>query len=67
MNDDRNHRVVIIDPATDRIVWHYGVTGVPGLTAGHLNTPDGLDLLLPGGVIPLHADFRSSRLHVGRP
>ena len=47
MNDDGHHRVVIIDPATDRIVWQYGVTDVPGLTAGHLNTPDGLDLLLP--------------------
>ena len=67
VNDDGHHRVVIIDPATDRIVWQYGVTDVPGLTAGHLNTPDGLDLLLPGGVIPLHADFRSSQLHLGRP
>ncbi|HUL85270.1 MAG TPA: PQQ-binding-like beta-propeller repeat protein [Actinomycetota bacterium] len=67
VNDDENHRVVLIDPATDRIVWQYGVTGVPGRTAGHLNTPDGLDLLLPGGVIPLHTDFPSSLTHVGRP
>lgn len=29
VNDDYNHRVVIIDPQTNRIVWQYG-TGVPG-------------------------------------
>ena len=67
VNDDENHRVVLIDTATDRIVWQYGVTGVPGRTDGHLNTPDGLDLLLPGGVIPLHTDFPSSRIRIGRP
>ena len=67
VNDDYNDRVILIDPATDRIVWQYGVTNVPGRSDGHLSIPDGLDLLLPGGVIPLHVDFRSPQIHYGRP
>jgi outer membrane protein assembly factor BamB len=66
VNDDYNDRMILIDPATNRIVWQYGVTNVPGRRAGHLNIPDGFDLLLPGGVIPLHIDF-SSQIHYGRP
>ena len=30
-NDDWNHRVIIVDPRTNRIVWQYGHTGVAGL------------------------------------
>lgn len=45
VNDDFRHRVAIIDPATKRIVWQYGRTGVPGDTAGLLHTPDGLDFV----------------------
>jgi hypothetical protein len=44
-NDDYNHRVIVIDPATKRIVWQYGHTGVLGTRQGYLNKPDGLDLL----------------------
>ena len=44
-NDDYNHRVIVIDPRTKRIVWQYGHTGVPGTAAGFLNKPDGIDLL----------------------
>jgi outer membrane protein assembly factor BamB len=44
-NDDWNHRVILIDPKTKRIVWQYGHTGVPGSGRGFLNKPDGLDLL----------------------
>lgn len=47
LNDDRNHRVVIIDPTTNRIVWQYGHTGVRGSTPGYLSNPDGLDLVPP--------------------
>jgi outer membrane protein assembly factor BamB len=54
LNDDYNDRVVAIDPATDALVWQYGVTGVPGTVPGLLNTPDGFDLLLPGGATPTH-------------
>ncbi len=47
LNDDRNHRVVVIDPRADRIVWQYGHTGVPGKGPGYLDNPDGLDLVPP--------------------
>ncbi|MBX6349993.1 MAG: PQQ-binding-like beta-propeller repeat protein [Clostridia bacterium] len=45
VNDDANHRVVVIDPRTNDIVWQFGVTGVPGDDATHLNTPDGMDFV----------------------
>lgn len=51
LNDDFNHRVIVIDPKTNQIVWQYGHTGVPGSAPGYLNVPDGLDIL-PAGVIP---------------
>ncbi|HSC50717.1 MAG TPA: PQQ-binding-like beta-propeller repeat protein [Gaiellaceae bacterium] len=44
-NDDYNHRVIVIDPRTKKIVWQYGHTGVAGTAPGYLNKPDGLDLL----------------------
>jgi hypothetical protein len=66
VNDDYRHRVVLIDPATNRIVWQYG-TGAPGSGPGQLSSPDGLDLLLPGNVIPLHVDFASPVVQEGRP
>jgi len=47
INDDRNDRVIVVDPRTDRIVWQYGVTGVPGSAPGFLNVPDGVDLAPP--------------------
>ncbi len=67
VNDDYNDRVVLIDPKTDRIVWQYGITNVPGTEHDHLRYPDGLDLLLPGNDVPLHVDFASSRVRMGRP
>ena len=67
VNDDYNHRVVLIDRRTKRIVWQYGRTGVPGTAAGLLSFPDGLDLLLPGNVVPLHVDFASTAIQHGRP
>ena len=44
-NDDWNHRVIVVDPRTKRIVWQYGHTGVPGIAPGYLDKPDGMDLL----------------------
>jgi hypothetical protein len=44
-NDDYNHRVIVIDPRTKKIVWQYGRTGVAGTSPGYLDKPDGLDLL----------------------
>lgn len=46
-NDDMNHRVIVVDPHTDRVVWQYGHTGVPGRAPGYLNNPDGIDLVPP--------------------
>ncbi len=42
-NDDWNHRVILIDPIRQTIVWQYGVTGVPGSAPGYLDVPDGID------------------------
>ncbi len=68
VTDDFHHRVILIDPERGgRIVWQYGSTNVPGTARGLLNIPDGLDLLLPGGVIPLHVDFATARVRPGRP
>ncbi len=46
-NDDRNDRVIVIDPRTNRIVWQYGHTHVAGRGPGYLANPDGLDLAPP--------------------
>jgi DNA-binding beta-propeller fold protein YncE len=46
-NDDKNHRVIVIDPRTNKIVWQYGHTHVPGAGDGFLNNPDGVDLAPP--------------------
>lgn len=45
LNDDWNHRVIIVDMRAQRIVWQYGVTGIYGSAPGYLNTPDGIDFL----------------------
>ena len=66
INDDYNHRIVLVNPKTNRIVWQYG-TGTAGASVGQLAYPDGLDLLLPGNVIPLHVDFDSPTVHKGVP
>ena len=54
VNDDYNHRVVVIDPRTSAIVWQYGRTGVPGAGPGYLNNPDGMDLVPPYALSPTH-------------
>ncbi|MGH9127780.1 MAG: hypothetical protein ACRDY2_02160 [Acidimicrobiales bacterium] len=46
-NDDFNHRVIVIDPHTDKVVWQYGHTGVHGAGPGYLYDPDGVDLSPP--------------------
>jgi outer membrane protein assembly factor BamB len=67
VNDDYRHRVVLIDPATNRIVWQYGQTDHAGTAHGLLSYPDGLDLMLPGGAIPMHVDFATDQVRTGRP
>ncbi|MGH8961948.1 MAG: hypothetical protein ACRDWT_12305 [Jatrophihabitantaceae bacterium] len=54
LNDDYNHRVVVIDPRTDAIVWQYGVTGVAGKQPGYLDNPDGIDLVPPDSLLGTH-------------
>ena len=54
-NDDFNHRVIVIDPRTDQIVWQYGHTGVAGNGPGYLNDPDGVDLMPPYSLTSTHA------------
>jgi hypothetical protein len=49
VNDDYRHRVLIIDPRTNRIVWKYGHTDIPGEASGHLNIPDGMDFIPVNG------------------
>jgi outer membrane protein assembly factor BamB len=51
VNDDYNHRVIVVDPRTNRIVWQYGHTGVSGTGPGYLNNPDGVDLAEPYSLI----------------
>jgi outer membrane protein assembly factor BamB len=45
VNDDYNHRVVIVDPKKNKIVWKYGHLLQPGTRRGYLNTPDGMDYI----------------------
>ncbi len=45
VNDDYRHRVIVIDPRTNAIVWQYGHTDNPGTASGYLNIPDGMDFV----------------------
>jgi outer membrane protein assembly factor BamB len=54
INDDYRDRMVAIDPATDSIVWQYGLTDVPGTAPGLVSIPDGFDNLLANGTTPTH-------------
>lgn len=51
LSDDANHRVVVIDPRTKRIVWQYGVDHVAGSAPGYLNNPDAIDLVPPDSLL----------------
>ncbi|HZC31655.1 MAG TPA: hypothetical protein VE640_00055 [Candidatus Bathyarchaeia archaeon] len=53
LNDDDRQRIVVIDPKTNRIVWQYGRTDLPGRSAGHLLIPDGIDVVPPGIFLPI--------------
>lgn len=55
LNDDWNHRVIVIDPRSNQVVWQYGVTGVAGSSPGYLNKPDGVDLAPPYSFLMTHA------------
>jgi hypothetical protein len=55
MTDDWNHRVIVVDPRTNAIVWQYGHTGVAGSAPGYLYKPDGVDLAPPDSLDMRHA------------
>ncbi len=54
LNDDWNHRVIVVDPKTNQIVWQYGHTGQPGSGPGYLDKPDGIDLAPPYSFTMVH-------------
>lgn len=54
-NDDFSDRVIVVDPATNQIVWQYGHTGVAGTGPGYLHDPDGVDLAPPHSLVITHA------------
>ncbi|MDA8262222.1 MAG: hypothetical protein M0Z47_05250 [Actinomycetota bacterium] len=54
LNDDKNNRVIVVDPKTNQVVWQYG-TGVAGSAPGQLSNPDGLDLAPPFSLLVAHA------------
>jgi len=58
-NDDYGDRVILIDPATRRIVWQYGHTGVASSAPGYLSKPDGIDFLPAKVVGPAAAPRRA--------
>lgn len=43
-NDDYNHRLIVVNPRTNKIVWQYGHTRGAGNKPGYLDNPDGIDL-----------------------
>ncbi len=55
VNDDYNHRVIVIDPRTNQIVWQYGHKGIHGSGPGYLYDPDGVDLAPPYSLAGTHA------------
>ena len=52
VNDDYNHRMAAIDPATGALVWQYGITGTPGTAPGELEHPRRLRPAAAGRINP---------------
>ena len=48
-NDDLNHRIIVVEKASKKILWQYGVTGRRGDAPGYLHVPDGLDIIKANG------------------
>ena len=60
VNEEESHAIVLIDYATHRIVWQYGVSERHGSAKGYLNGPDDA-YMWPDGSIGV-ADIRNCRL-----
>jgi outer membrane protein assembly factor BamB len=53
--DDANHRIIVVDPRTNKVVWQYGHKGIAGRAPGYLANPDGMDLLPPNDLWSVRA------------
>jgi DNA-binding beta-propeller fold protein YncE len=53
--DDADHRIIVVDPRTNQVVWQYGHKGTPGKAPGYLANPDGMDLLPPNALWSIRA------------
>ena len=53
--DDANHRIIVVDPRTNKVVWQYGRQGIAGKAPGYLANPDGMDLLPPNDLWSIRA------------
>jgi Kelch motif protein len=63
ITDDWHHRILVVDPRTNRIVWQYGHFGEASSAPGYLSKPDGLDLL-PSSMIATARHATRRTLHV---
>jgi DNA-binding beta-propeller fold protein YncE len=50
VSDKSNHRLIVVDPRTNTVVWQYGHRGVAGDAPGFLNNPTGMDLYPPNAL-----------------
>ena len=60
INEEESHAIVLVDYASHRIVWQYGVSERSGSAKGYLNGPDDA-YMWPDGSIGV-ADIRNCRL-----
>jgi hypothetical protein len=60
INEESNEVVSLIDYASRKLVWEFGVPGVPGSDLRHLNTPDDAHILPDGRIVV--ADIKNCRL-----
>ena len=52
INDDDRNRLVVIDTATLKIVWQYGVTDQASIAVGYLSDPDGHEPVPANVILP---------------
>ncbi|NMM35079.1 MAG: hypothetical protein HHJ13_13985, partial [Phycicoccus sp.] len=51
VDDKANHRIIVVDPRTNFVMWQYGHTHVAGSGPGYLDNPTGLDVYPPNSVL----------------
>jgi len=59
-NEEFNDTLTEVSLRTNRVLWRYGHSGVPGSSPGYLNTPD--DAYRLGGGLTVVADIRNCRI-----